>query len=315
MLYTQGIFFDGVSSVPQEILIEFDEKQGHFIFDKPVLHAQIWAADEVHCEFLNKVLHISFREGAGVATIQITDHQFINDFYKILHQSGKLSLYQRLLSFSLGTYVAIGVCVLALMGVFYWYGVPYIGEKAANWLPTSYDNYLGNMAYQQYTVVANIDSIKSEQLTQFAYHLNLNNEKPLKFSVIESSMVNAFALPNGQIVVFTGILEQMEHYSELAALLGHEAAHVNHRHSIKMLCRNIAGYIVISAVLGDANGVMAIISEHTQDLQSLSYSRNFEREADESGLQTLLQNNIDPKGMVDLFTHLQSYGDDLVRNL
>lgn len=111
MLYTQGIFFDGVSSVPQKILIEFDEKQGHFIFDKPVLHAQIWAADEVHCEFLNKVLHISFREGAGVATIQITDHQFINDFYKTLHQSGKLSLYQRLLSFSLGTYVAIGVCV------------------------------------------------------------------------------------------------------------------------------------------------------------------------------------------------------------
>ena len=77
---------------------------------------------------------------------------------------------------------------------------------------------------------------------------------PIKFSVINSETVNAFALPDGNVVVFTGIIDLMDDYDELAGLIGHEVAHVNNRHSMRMMCRNLAGYIFLSAVLSDVNG-------------------------------------------------------------
>ena len=75
---------------------------------------------------------------------------------------------------------------------------------------------------------------------------------------------------------------------------------------MKMLCRNLSGYLFISAVLSDVNGIMAIIGDNVHNLQSLSYSRQFERQADEQGTQLMILNDINPKGMTDLFTRLKS---------
>lgn len=97
----------------------------------------------------------------------------------------------------------------------------------------------------------------------------------------------------------------MESSDELVALLGHEASHVNHRHSIKMLCRNLAGYMVVSLLFSDVNGVMAVLADNAQQLHSLSYSRGFEQEADEQGLKILMDNKINPNGMVNLFEQLE----------
>jgi predicted Zn-dependent protease len=98
----------------------------------------------------------------------------------------------------------------------------------------------------------------------------------------------------------------MENYDELAGLIGHEVTHVNQRHSMKMLSRNVSGYLFVSAVLSDVNGIMATIGDNINSLNSLSYSRSFEQQADEEGLDLMLQNNINPKGMTNLFKRLQS---------
>jgi beta-barrel assembly-enhancing protease len=92
---------------------------------------------------------------------------------------------------------------------------------------------------------------------------------------------------------------------ELVGLIGHEAAHVNNRHSMKMLCRNLSGYLFISTVLGDVNGVMAVLGDNVNTLQSLSFSREYEREADEEGFAIVTKNHVNPKGMVTLFQRLQ----------
>ena len=62
----------------------------------------------------------------------------------------------------------------------------------------------------------------------------------------------------------------------------------------------------MSAVLSDVNGIMATIGDNINNLNSLSYSRSFEQQADEEGLDLMLQNNINPKGMTNLFKRLQS---------
>jgi predicted Zn-dependent protease len=150
-----------------------------------------------------------------------------------------------------------------------------------------------------------INKEKSEAVKEFARNIEFNNTKELNFTVINSKIINAFALPDGNIFIFTGLIDKLENYEELAALMGHEVSHVNNRHSIKMLCRNLAGYIFISAIFTDVNGIVSVIADNAHNLQNLSYSRKFENEADKHGTIILMQNKINPFGMISLFTRLQ----------
>jgi len=72
-----------------------------------------------------------------------------------------------------------------------------------------------------------------------------------------------------------------------------------------MLCRNLSGYMVVSLLFSDVNGVMSVLIENAQQLHSLSYSRGFEQEADENGLKILIDNHVNPNGMVKLFDQLE----------
>jgi predicted Zn-dependent protease len=74
---------------------------------------------------------------------------------------------------------------------------------------------------------------------------------------------------------------------------------------MKMLCRNLSGYLFISAILGDVNGIMATIGDNVNTLQSLSFSREFEHQADVDGFEILTQNKVNPKGMATLFERLK----------
>ncbi len=72
-----------------------------------------------------------------------------------------------------------------------------------------------------------------------------------------------------------------------------------------MLARNLAGYIFISAMFSDVNGIMTVIAQNAENLQSLSYSRKFETEADTEGLKLMLQNKVNPLGMLSLFQRIK----------
>jgi predicted Zn-dependent protease len=63
--------------------------------------------------------------------------------------------------------------------------------------------------------------------------------------------------------------------------------------------------MVVSLLFSDVNGVMAVLADNAQQLHSLSYSRSFEQEADEQGLKILMDNHVNPNGMVKLFEQLE----------
>ena len=71
------------------------------------------------------------------------------------------------------------------------------------------------------------------------------------------------------------------------------------------ICRNLSGYLFISTVLGDANGVIATLGDNANTLQSLSFSREFEQQADLDGIEIIANNQVNPKGMSNLFKRLQ----------
>jgi len=209
------------------------------------------------------------------------------------------------------THLFIGIIALGMVVLGYIYTLPWVAEKAVYIVPESYDKSMGESYFNNFIDETDIDQKLSKALTNFANSLDLEN-KSLRFYVVNDNTVNAFALPGGIIMVNRGILEKMDQYEALVALLGHEVAHVNQRHSIKMLSRNLSGYIFISVVFNDVNGIMAVMADNVQTLRSLSYSRAYESEADEEGLRIMRKNKVAAAGMAALFEALEDEKTDFV---
>ncbi|MDX1953286.1 MAG: M48 family metallopeptidase [Verrucomicrobiota bacterium] len=127
----------------------------------------------------------------------------------------------------------------------------------------------------------------------------------VRFHIKTDTNVNAFAMPGGNVVVFTGLLERVSRKEELAGVLAHEIAHVTRRHGFRKLVESAGMLLLVQAIVGNPEGIMAIITSNSQRLLSQKFSRDFEREADDEGWEFMVAANIDPRGMVDFFKKLQ----------
>lgn len=301
---TVGVFYDGDSSVPQQIELFFDKETAMFHFEPANNTTNSWKLESVSFEKRGMALYFQHGDEA-VQSIVVKDSDFIRDLTVFRKNSGQLDWYHKLLDLGLTSHVIFSFFIMLFIGLSYVYAIPWVAEKSVGLIPEDYDDKLGNNFFEENMLFSSVDSEKTETLNLFARELKLQNSKPIKFTVIDSDLVNAFALPDGNIVVYKGILDEMKTYEELVALIGHEVSHVNNRHSMKAICRSLSGYLFISAILGDANGIMATIGDNVNSLQSLSFSREFEHQADLDGLEILVSNRVNPQGMSDLFKRLQ----------
>lgn len=125
---------------------------------------------------------------------------------------------------------------------------------------------------------------------------------PWTFKVVNSTDVNAFALPGGFIYVTKGLLLEMESETQLACVLGHEIGHVTARHSVDQLQKALGMEILVAALgIGtgspDAEAVARVVATLTQ----LKYSRDHEYQSDELGLRYAVKGTYNPRGMVEVF--------------
>ena len=132
---------------------------------------------------------------------------------------------------------------------------------------------------------------------------------PYEFAVINSSVPNAWALPGGKISINRGLLTEMSSEAELAAVLGHEAAHAAARHSVQQMSRStlIQGAVIIGGV---AVGVATEREDYAMvailggllgaQLISMRHSRSAEREADYFGTRWMHAAGYNPEGAVSL---------------
>jgi len=301
---TNAVFYDGKTAIPQQIAVLLHTANGTIKFQTQDEETNKWHLNEITFDKRPTVLFLEHGKD-NLQQIKIEDEALIHAIQLYRKNNGHISWYQKLIDLGTVSHFIIAFTILIIISLCYVYAIPWVGEKSVVLIPKEYDDKLGSSAFLENDYLVTIDSSKTKILNDFAKQLQLNNNKKLKYVVVKSDEINAFALPDGNIVVFTGILNEMKNYDELVGLLGHEASHVNNRHSMKMLCRTLSGYLFISVILGDANGIMATIGDNVNSLQSLSFSREFERQADEDGIKILVKNKVNPQGMSNLFKRLQ----------
>ncbi len=131
---------------------------------------------------------------------------------------------------------------------------------------------------------------------------------PWTFTVVDSPVVNAFALPGGYIYVTRQILVEMNNEAELAGVLGHEIGHVTARHSVGQISRaQLIGLgLGLGTVFSDTFRNFGQLAELGAGVLFLKYSRDAERQADQLGIDYMFQQGYDPRQMSSFFQVFES---------
>jgi predicted Zn-dependent protease len=128
------------------------------------------------------------------------------------------------------------------------------------------------------------------------------------FKLVDSSTINAFALPGGYIYVTRGLLAALNSESELAAVLGHEIAHVTLHHGAKLVIRSIGSQLLTigGAIVSPENASkwLAISSTLFQQI-NLGYGREAEIESDSQGMMNSVEAGYNPIAMINFLNNLR----------
>ncbi|MDR3012223.1 MAG: M48 family metallopeptidase [Chitinispirillales bacterium] len=306
VLKTRAFYFDGQTSVPHNVELVFDTSINELSFTNSMGDTIRNSFYDIKYETYDNRMEIRFKNEE--MPIVVEGKEFISETKSLFNS--KAGVYQRFIDLKFKAFLLITPIVIFLLVAAYITLIPVVAKKAVLLIPITVDAKLGKLFMEKYGDSEKIDSTRTSLLNEFAGQISWDNKVDLNFHVVKSGMVNAFALPSGDIVIFTGLLDKLEDYETLAALLSHEVLHVNNRHSMQIICKSLAGYAFISVLTADISGLTAIIMENANLLNNLSYSRSMEREADEGGLVLLEKNGINPAGMLKLMKTLQSVTSD-----
>ncbi len=198
------------------------------------------------------------------------------------------------------------VGILGLLFLVYLLIVPWLSQKLASKVSVKTERQLGDAVYDAMGLSEQEDTAKTVLLNQFFAKLDIPTAYEIRISLVNDNTINAFALPGGRLVIYSGLLKEMTSYPELAAVLSHEFVHVNNKHSTKRIFRQLGSKVFLGLLFGRFGTVTNIVVNHADNLKSLHYSRRLEKEADMNGLMILSKRGIDPQGFTDLFRHLQA---------
>jgi beta-barrel assembly-enhancing protease len=129
-----------------------------------------------------------------------------------------------------------------------------------------------------------------------------------QFQVVNSDVVNAFALPGGFVYVNRGVLERASNMSEVAGVLGHEIEHVVRRHSVKQMEQAQGANVGVGIACALTGICQSGIAQAAINIGGTAvfakFSRTDEVQADEGGFNNVMRAGISPRGMYTFFQKL-----------
>ncbi|MGO9123862.1 MAG: M48 family metalloprotease [Terriglobales bacterium] len=155
------------------------------------------------------------------------------------------------------------------------------------------------------------DPVVTEYVNRIGQNLVRNSDAQVPFTikVIDSDVVNAFALPGGFFYVNSGLILAADEEAELAGVMAHEIAHVCARHATRQMTRaNIANISTIPLIFvgGGIGYAVRSAAGIGLPLTFVSFQRGFEAEADYLGLQYMYKTGYDPQAFVAFFEKIEA---------
>ncbi len=190
-----------------------------------------------------------------------------------------------------------------------WLGSDTLVQMAVNRIPPEWEQPIGEAARSQFlagqSVVKEGPAVAAvQEITARLADAASGNPYKFEVTVVRSDVVNAFALPGGYVVVFTGLLKKAESPEEVAGVLAHELNHVLLRHGLERIVKTAGLVAVVTIVVGDQQGLVGLAKRLGVELLTLKFGREQETQADLQGLHLLHRAKIAPDGMIRFFERL-----------
>jgi len=200
--------------------------------------------------------------------------------------------------------------------------LPEMGSSAAEILTPEEEDRYGRQMFYEYRRLGYVvdDPLLSDYIDRLGYRLVSNSERPeqnFTFFVVRSNDINAFAAPGGFVGVNAGLMYLAKREDELAAVMGHEVAHVTQRHLVRAYERMQKSTLPIALAMlgalvatrnteGDATQAILASGIGAMQQQQINFTRHNEYEADRIGIGILHRTGFAPVAAADFFKRLST---------
>lgn len=306
----QGIWFDGKTSASQSVELQIDGAGEICVIslqDQSILVRASFSAVGVSSRVGNTPRFLYFPNGEKFETRQ---HDLVDQW--LLEQ--RPSVWHSL-AHQLETHTYFVALTVVLVVAFTWamavYGLPAASRYVAYHLPPNVMNRAATETLQvldktQLKPTKLDEQTRAQLLKHFAPALAQNKDLHIKVIFRGGGNIgaNAFALPDGTVLFTDEIVRLAKNNDELLAVLAHEIGHVKYRHSLRALIQGSVISFGIAMLTGDLSAASNLLATLPVVITNMSYSRDFEREADNNSLVFLDANHIERHYFVDLMERL-----------
>ena len=319
MIRGAGSYFDGESAARREVEVRL-APDGVRIVEAASGHRQLayWgfrelrSVDEPEGGDSRRI-----RAGNGRARLVIEDPPLIAAIAERAPRIARRESGWTVLCLRWAGLLAVSIAVLLAT---LWFGLPRFADQATRLVPHEWEIAFGDRLVEP--VIRHLTQLDDTDEVAFctaargrAALEELTRRlapaaSPYRFEVrvVNLEMVNAFALPGGQIVIAEGLLHFAESADEVAGVLAHEMGHVLHRHSTASIIESLGLAFLFGAMLGDLG--TGVISGAGETLVGLSFRREAEAQADERAFALLERARLSSRGIANFFERMQGKARD-----
>ena len=181
-----------------------------------------------------------------------------------------------------------------------------LADKLAHFIPFSVEQSIATDRFSKADTSLPIEKYLNDLARRIVAAQELPEGMTVTVHYVDEDTVNAFATLGGNILMFRGLLAQLDNENALAMVLAHEVAHIKHRHPIRSAGRGVVIGLALSMVSSSlGNAMVDTVLGQAGQVTVLSFSRDHEKESDQTALDTLVKLYGHVEGATDLFQVLK----------
>jgi Zn-dependent protease with chaperone function len=308
----QAVYFDGESTDGRPVELELDALQ--------MLHVRgTGGGSGIDLAWPLAEVRASERIGAsrrrlyfpGGAQCETSDNDAVDALFE-----GRVPAASRLLHrWESGLRYAIAAMVITVAAA--WaavvWGVPALAKQAAFALPAATETYIGRDALATLDKLvlkpSKLPEARQRELGELYARMtgSIQGAAAYRLELRQGGRAgaNAFALPAGIIVMTDELVELAKDNRELEAVLAHEIGHLRQHHMLRLVMQNSAAAVLIAFMAGDLTSLTSLAAAAPAMLLQASFTRDFEREADDFSLDYLAKRGIAPEYFAAILQRLE----------
>ncbi|MBL1142508.1 MAG: M48 family metallopeptidase [Proteobacteria bacterium] len=304
----KGRLFDGKTSKSHDAYLIFDEL-GNVTSLPDIISKTPFMECKISSRLGNTPRAITFPTGEIFESVDHDDFNRINQ-----HFGGQETWVHKLESNTQYVVFMLAFLVAFITWSSIW-GIPWLSTKVAYALPAEVNSYIAQGTLETLDKrVFNSSKLEPERKLELTKAFNdLIPEDKLEFSYkLEFRSggfigANAFALPDGTIVVTDELVNLANQDKEIMSVLLHEIGHVEYRHGLRGIINHAGLTALVLTLTGDVNSAGTLVLALPNVLLESSYSRELEWEADTYSLEYMQKNNIEPEHFANFMQRLENY--------